>query len=279
MTRTALTLFLSALCGVAIAGPPGDLAERVRAAMTAGRLDEALTLADQAVAATPNDPAVFFLRASVYSSRREPAKAVADLDRVLKLDPKAAVAYDRRGSESFKLARIAESLTDFDKYLELRPDERAGHWRLGIALYYAGRFAEGARQFAAYEKVDGNDVENAAWHFLCNARAKGVEKARTELLKIGFDRRVPLMTVYDLFAGKAKPADVLVAAEAGNVSGERRKEQLFYAHLYLGLYSEAAGDAKPALEHLKKAAGEYANSGYMGDVARVHVALFAKTKP
>ena len=262
-----------------VGAQPDDVAERVRVAIAAGRLDDALTFANQAVAASPNDPAVYSLRASVHSARREPAKAVADFDRLLAIDPKSAAAYDRRGSEQFKLGRITESLADFDKYLELRPSERPGHWRRGITLYYAGKFEAGAKQFAAYEKVDNNDVENAVWHFLCNARAKGVEKARAGLLKIGHDRRVPLMTVYDLFAGKAQPADVLAAAEAGNPSVDRRKVQLFYAHLYLGLYHEAVGDSKPALEHLKKAAGEYANDGYMGDVARVHVALLTRAKP
>jgi lipoprotein NlpI len=270
---------LSALCNVVVAGPADDLVQSALAAVRAGRLDDALSKADQAVAAAPNDPVVYYTRASVYSARREPAKSIADLDRTVALDPKAAVAYDRRGSEYFKLVRIPESLADFDKYLELRPDERLGHWRRGITLYYAGKFEEGAKQFAVYEKVDGNDVENAVWHFLCNARAKGVEKARADLLKIGFDRRVPLMTVYDLFGGKAKPADVLAAVDANKAPTERRKEQLFYAHLYLGLYAEACGDAEATLDHLKKAAGEYSNSGYMGDVARVHVALRTKSKP
>jgi lipoprotein NlpI len=143
----------------------------------------------------------------------------------------------------------------------------------GISYYYAGRFEEGRKQFGAYEAVDTNDVENAVWHFLCNARLVGVEKARAELLRIGKDRRVPMMQVYDLFAGKAKAEDVLAAAGSGQPTGEELKGRLFYAHLYLGLYAEAAGDAKGALEHLTKAAEEYATGQYMWEVARVHVEL------
>src|SRR5437588_12780124 len=101
----ASTVFLAAL----IAGPTDDLLERVRPAAAAGRLDEALKLADQAVAAAPNDPAAWSVRASLHSARRDPAKAVVDLDRVLQIDPQAASAYDRRGSEYFKQGRVSEA--------------------------------------------------------------------------------------------------------------------------------------------------------------------------
>ena len=62
------------------------------------------------------------------------------------------------------------------------------------------------------------------------------------MLKVGKDDRVPMMVVYDLFLGKCKPADVMAAAEAGECAAERRKQQLFYAHLYLGLYYDVVGD-------------------------------------
>jgi lipoprotein NlpI len=54
------------------------------------------------------------------------------------------------------------------------------------------------------------------------------------------------------------------------------RQQLFYAHLYLGLYHEATGDQPRALEHLTKAAGDYQPGHYMGDVARVHRDLLRK---
>ena len=49
----------------------------------------------------------------------------------------------------------------------------------------------------------------------------------------------------------------------------------FYAHLYVGLYSEAIGDRARALEHLQLAADRrYASvGGYMHMVAGVHVSL------
>jgi lipoprotein NlpI len=219
------------------------------------------------------------LRGTAHDVQRKFDEALADLTRAVELDPGLAAAYNRRGSVQFKRAQITESIADFDKYLELRPKERPGHWMRGISLYYAGRFDDGKKQFAAYEEIDTNDVENAVWHFLCNARLVGAEAARAALLKIGKDQRVPLMQVYALFAGKAKPDDVLTAAQAGSPPAQELKGRLFYAHLYLGLYHEAMGNARQTREHLTRAAEDFPMGHYMWEVARVHVELLRKREP
>jgi lipoprotein NlpI len=272
MMRHLLPILLLApfLASLARADTPRDLLNAAAEALKKGQAEEARKLAEKAIALAPDDARARFVRGNAYEILQKHAEAVADFDKALALDPRLAAAYDHRGSERFKLGQVKEALADFDRFLELRPEERPGHWKRGIALYYAGRFDEGRRQFAAYEKVDTNDVENAAWHYLCNARAHGVEKARQELLKIGKDPRVPLMEVYALYAGRAKPEDVLAAARAGEPKEAELNERLFYAHLYLGLYYEAGGDKKRAFEHVSKAADDNKVGGYMGDVARVH---------
>jgi lipoprotein NlpI len=240
------------------------------------QFDEALKLAGEAIAKDPKSVKALMVRGGIHEALAQPAEAIADFSRAIELDPRQSQAYNHRGSERFKLGQIKESIADLDKFLELMPGERNGHWKRGISLYYAGRFEEGKKQFEGYEKVDTNDVENAVWHFLCNARANGVERARKELLKIGKDRRVPMTEVYALFAERAKPGDVLAAANADNPSPELRNRQLFYAYLYLGLYYEVLGDKVKALEHLKKAADEHKVEHYMWHVARVHRDLLVK---
>ena len=116
-------------------------------------------------------------------------------------------------------------------------------------------------------------MENAVWHFLCVARKSGVEKARAGLIPIKDDSRVPMKEVHALFAGKAKPEDVLKAASVIGTSKPQLDRQLFYAHLYLGLYFEAIGEEAKAREHIKLAAGQYRTDDYMGAVARVHLQL------
>ena len=273
-----MRLTLLAVVGLFVAAETADeLLKEAQAALEKGQVKDAERLAGKAVEQEPKSARARYVRALTRAAAGKHEEAIGDFDKAIELDGKLAEAYDFRGSEYFKLGKIKESLADFDKFLELRPEERNGHWRRGITLYYAGRFEDGRKQFEGYEKVDTNDVENAAWHYLCNARANGVEKARKELLKIGKDRRVPLMEVYALYAGKAKPEDVLKAARAGDPSEAELKGRLFYAHLYLGLYYEAEGDKVKAREHIGKAADDYNVGHYMGDVARVGHKLLSES--
>jgi lipoprotein NlpI len=168
-------------------------------------------------------------------------------------------------------AKPKESVDAFDRLIKLQPDSKPGLWQRGLALYHADRFKEGREQFEVHQTVNPNDVENAAWHFICVAKADGIEEARKHLIPIKGDSRVPMKEVHDLFAGKGTVEPVLKAAAAGDESD--RRNQLCYAHLYLGLYFEALGDVVKAKDHMLKAAVDYKMDHYMGKSAQVHVRL------
>jgi len=229
--------------------------------------EKALELANEGIKTSPKDPRFYLIRGKIFEKKGKFTEALQDYNACLKIDGKNLEAYESKGSANFKLGRVKESARDFDWVVETYPQRANGHWQRGISLYYAGRYEDGKKQFEGYEKVDTNDVENAIWHFLCNARLKGIETARKEMLKIGKDRRIPMMLVYDLYRGKCKPEEVLEGAmgEGGN-----KDQQLFYAYLYLGIYYELLENRKKALECLEKAANRYKIDHYMGDVARVH---------
>jgi lipoprotein NlpI len=173
-----------------------------------------------------------------------------------------------RAVAHFEAGRVAESAAEFDRLAQNDPRVMPYLWQRGIALYYAGRFADCRQQFERHRTVNPNDVENAAWHFLCVARAESPAAARKALLPVGPDARVPMRQVYELFRGAMTPDEVLGAAG-------RQPAAQFYAQLYLGLYFEAIGDNRRALEHIRSAAdARYASAGdYMHMVARVHLKL------
>jgi lipoprotein NlpI len=229
-----------------------------------------LRAATAAVAANPHDAQAYRARAAIYAAAEDHERAIADYDRLIELDPKSAEAFDQRGSQHFMLGHIARSIEDFDRSIQLRPQQEPWHWKRGISYYFAGRYDQGRRQFEGYQTVDDNDVENAVWRYLCMARAQGIAIARGSLLSIKRDGRVPMMEVYALFGGRATSDDVLAAARAGHPSPAALNERLFYAHLYLGLYYEAAGDAARAREHLATAAESHKIGHYMWNVADVH---------
>lgn len=238
----------------------------------------ALELATRAINAAPKQAGGWLRRAQLYDAHGEHAKAAADYGEVIKLDPHNAGAWQRRGEAHFKAGKIAASISDFDRVLSLAPEQKPYHWQRGISLYYAGRFAEGKQQFALHQTVNRHDVENAVWHFLCTARAQGLAVAKTSLIPIENDARVPMAQIHRLFAGKASPKDVLAAARSAPTQTSAG-EPMFYAHLYLGIYFEAIGDEKLAKEHILKAAERSKENGYMGDVARVHANVLRKVSP
>ena len=192
-------------------------------------------------------------------------EALQILDKAIAADNDFLRAINLRGMVQYMRGQFKQSVADFDHVIAKEPKAFPGHWQRGIALYYVGRYEDGAKQFKAYEQVSTSDVENTFWHWMCNYKLLGEKQARDALLKTGRDSRTPMNEVLQLIQGKIEPPAVLQAAEK-----DGKKEALFYAHLYLGLYHDVKGDRKKALEHLELAAGKYHLGNYMHEVARVH---------
>jgi lipoprotein NlpI len=254
-----------------------EFVKQARAALKKGDIAAAMTAAQKAVEADSKSAVAVFTRGDVYAAQRKHAEAIKDFDTSLALDKTYLLAIDRRGGERFKLGMIDESIADFNTYLKAFPKEEAAHWRRGISFYYAAKYSEGAKQFFDGQEAYGADVENVFWHFLCNARKDGLEKARKGLLKLkGPDRRIPMMRIHDMLQGKAKPADVIETAEKAKLEGEDANEARFYGHLYVALYHEAEGQSDKCKEHLTAAVEKYKIGHYMWDVANVHLARMKK---
>jgi lipoprotein NlpI len=171
-----------------------------------------------------------------------------------------------RATEDFRAGRVEQSLAGFDRVALLAPSEAPYLWQRGIAQYYAGKFRECRDMFVSHRTVNPDDVENAAWHFLCVARAESPEAARKQILPVGPDSRAPMREVYRMFKGEMTQAQVLKAA------GSDPSAQ-FFARLYIGLYLEATGNREAGRAQIEIAAEDrYARAGgYMHDVARVHM--------
>jgi lipoprotein NlpI len=208
--------------------------------------------------------------------RGDAARALQLADAAVEQASESSQVHLVRGMVRFRLGRIDSSLTDFDRSIALDPRSAPHNWQRGIALYYAGRYADGAAQFEQHREVNPNDVENSAWHFLCVAQLRGLERARAELIPSGGDGRPPMMKVLELFAGRATVQDVLDEAERAGGGTRGQALARFYAYLYIGLYLSVQPQvpAAESLQWLQRAVDTQAG-GYMRDVARVHLQLAA----
>jgi lipoprotein NlpI len=180
--------------------------------------------------------------------------------------------YDRAW-RAYEQGRLQESVDLFDELVRVAPGSEPDLWQRGIAQYEAGRFRECRAQFELHRRVNPADVENAAFHFLCVARAEGPEAARAALLPVGPDARVPMKEVYEMLQGNRKPEGVLTAAGS-------RSDAVFFAHLYVGYYYEAMGEDKKARPHFERAASQEfaAAGGLMHTVAAVHLEQLKKRR-
>jgi lipoprotein NlpI len=267
-SRWCLLLSLSCAWLCHAAEPP--TLDAAFAAARKGDRAGAITMLGEILKAKPDDARAWHVRAQLRGLSGDDEGAVSDLTEAIQRESRSAYLVMERAMLYFRRNEIEKALIDFDRANEIEPRLAAQNWQRGIALYYAGRFADGRRQFELHRTVNPDDVENAAWHFLCTAREKGVEEARKSLIPVEGDTRIPMKEVQLLFAGKLKPEDVSKAAETAGASQRDLSKQRFYARLYLGLYFEAVGQADKARENIRAAADSAPRDDYMGEVARVH---------
>ena len=174
----------------------------------------------------------------------------------------------------FMSGQFEKAIEIYDAVISLAPALEPRLWQRGLALYYANEFEKGVAQFETHQTVNSADVENSVWHFLCSARETDLETARSQMIEIQGDTRIPMREIYRLFRGEAKPEDVLKAAETTGPEVDRQSQK-YYAHLYIGLYYEIVGESQKSLESLQKATelNDMPIDTLMGQVARAHLQL------
>lgn len=190
--------------------------------------------------------------------------------------------YSQRGDAYFYLGEFAKSVDDYNHMIKLDKEMEASHWRRGIAFFYADQFDKAAGQFEMYHSFDDVDRENGIWRYLSQVKSVGRDKARQGLLKYKKDDREPFPAVYQLFAGKITPEEILKQIGEAKITDDERQKRLFYAELYIGLNHAVEKESEKALPHLRAATANAwprkAGYGphYMWHVGRLHYELISK---
>ncbi len=171
------------------------------------------------------------------------------------------------GDALLRGGRCTEAVENFERAIKRSPDSEPYLWQYGIALFFVGRYDDARALFEKHRVVNPHDVENAAWHFLCVAKADGIEKARRILLPAPGDSRVPMEAVLQRLPGGDFEA-IGEAMEKTRGTPAYASAQ-FYGDLYIALIADAEGKPLIAREHLQKASSAKLTH-YMADVARVY---------
>ncbi|MFQ5720652.1 MAG: tetratricopeptide repeat protein [Acidobacteriota bacterium] len=148
-----------------------------------GRYMEALESIDKAIDIEPDDYTNYYMRAHIYLAAGETEKSIADLARVLEINPyftdarntmgvayatlgdtaSALAAFDaalddpkypfkqkvyyNRGDLYFNQEDFPKAIEEFRRALTVEPDYARAHFKLGKALQATGRAEEANREF------------------------------------------------------------------------------------------------------------------------------------
>ena len=234
------------------------------------------TSASEAKVVTSVEQTVSGLRAHALQALQngDNAAAIAAADAMVRLAPDNARTTRLAGDIYLRCGKAKWAVRLFDRFLETNKGEMPQLWQRGIALYFMRDFRGAAEQFEAHQKVNPNDVENAAWHFLCVSKWQSPDEAKNRVLAAPNDPRIPMEEIRRMLMSGDTAAVTSRVNEAPKNS-EARKMAAFYGDFYLGLYADALGDRQKAQSLLKRAATD-APRNYMGDVARVYAAWLSE---
>lgn len=97
--------------------------ERALIECRTGHHHEAIRFLDKAIEASPGDPDLFALRASVNEDLGADAAALADYDKAIVLDPTDPTLFGARGDVKQRMGRFDDAIADYDKAISLDPGE------------------------------------------------------------------------------------------------------------------------------------------------------------
>ena len=245
--------------------------------------NEKATASTGAATTTSRRTVLLSLGVVVVSSSTTNIEA-ANAGEIMVIDSRTFVS---RALQKFERNDVEGAPMDFDALIEKSPGSKPYLWQRGIALYYVDEFREAEKQFREDVRVNPNDTEEAAWAFLSQMRKGGeddasssssLKKAREEFVELaGRDSRKVMGSVLRLYkTGDEEAKKTLESLSKKPADSTQSASDAFYASLYLGLYSEALGNAEEAKYWVKKANGtpygQRASGDFMTSVAKVHLA-------
>jgi lipoprotein NlpI len=198
-------------------GDNGQAINYFSAALASGRLDAGL----QRIA--------YFDRARAYMNEEECGSAVSDLTAAINLKPDNTDDYMLRGRANRCAGHNAEAIADYTEVIRTNPSGNA-YWQRALARWNDGDFDGAATDCSAAMLFAPKWPYPVLWYAMAKLRTghfdAGDLNARAQMLDLG---QWP-GSVFALYAGNAKPEDVLDAAAHSDAKAlnDNRCEADFY---------------------------------------------------
>ncbi len=125
-----------------LAPATGELIKQATSLIEKQDLDGALALLNQAVAAEPLHPEVYFRRGGVFADKGDDTAASADYNRAIELAPQVPRYWNTRGFYRLSRGKHQEALADFQKAIEIDPQYKQAHNNHGLVYIAQRKFDE-----------------------------------------------------------------------------------------------------------------------------------------
>lgn len=109
---------------------------------------------DQAIAVDPQYELPYYNRGVAFDKLKEYDRAIADFDRALAIKPNLAVAYEGRGNSYAGKGEYEKALADFDRALKLEPSLDVAYIDRGMANFNMGRYDQALAEYDRALKYD-----------------------------------------------------------------------------------------------------------------------------
>ena len=149
---------------------------QITSALRAGNATQAVQLADEGLAATPNDPQLWTLKGIALSAQKKPKEALGAYHRALKLTPNYLPALEGAAQIQYE-ADNKEAAILLHRIAQLRPADQTSHAMLGALAYKQGNCAEAVSEFGKSQHVISVQPGAMQEYGACLLRVKQADKA------------------------------------------------------------------------------------------------------
>ena len=155
-----------------------DRVARITSALRSGNAEQAVLLAEDALASFPNNPQLWTLKGIGLSAEKQAGKALDAYHRALAISPNYLPALEGAAQIQYN-AGDKEAVTLLRRITQLRPDDPTSHAMLGALAYKRGDCAEAIHDFERSEQLIASEPGGLQEYGACLFRLKQPAKAIT----------------------------------------------------------------------------------------------------
>ncbi len=120
--------------------------------------DKARARIDQALASSPNNASLHFLKAQVFGMEQNQQGAEAELRRALELDPNYTAAYSALGALFVNTRQEDRAIAEYRKIVELKPDNATAYTLIGMLEDARKNYDAAAENYRRALELDQNSA-------------------------------------------------------------------------------------------------------------------------